>query len=125
MKRLINVLIGVLIGTAVTLLCMLAFSAITMFFDVDRGFLPFFATASIAVGGLTASMYAAKKIGDRGYLVGIIVGLAVFAVITLISLAVSDGGITYNTLFHLLIITLSSAIGGIIGVNIGKNKKYI
>ncbi len=124
-KIIINTAVGLIIGVGSTLLLMLLFAALMLSLDIDRNMASPFATISAAVGALLSSLFAARKIGDRGYLVGLLVGLAAFAVITAISLIVSPNGLGYNTLFHLIIITLSSVIGGILGVNVGKSKKYI
>lgn len=53
-----------------------------------------------------------------------IVGLTVFVMITLLSLVMGNG-FSINTLFHFIIVTLSSLVGGIMGVNGKKRKKYI
>ena len=52
-------------------------------------------------------------------------GIVTFAVVTLVSLIVDDGGFTQNTIFHFVIIMLASLIGAILGVNKTSNKKYI
>jgi len=116
---------SILIGVGVTVVAMLVFAAAMLFLEVDRGLAKPFATVSVALGSLFASMYAAKKIGDRGYLIGALVGLAVFAVITIIALILNEGNFTNNTIFHFVIIVLASIIGGIVGVNKDKSKKYI
>ena len=83
-----------------------------------------FATVSLGVGGFVSAFYAAKKLARKGFLIGALVGGVSFVAILLISLFVDKGGITFNTLFHFIIIMLSSLIGGIIGVN-KSAKKYI
>lgn len=116
---------GGAIGVAVSLIFMLIFSAVLLFFNLDRTYAKPFSTVSVAVGSFAASFYAAKKIGDRGYLSGIIVGTSVFVLITLISMIINKAGLNINTLFHFIIIVFSSVTGGIFGVNRDKGKKYI
>lgn len=84
-----------------------------------------FATVSLAAGSLVSAFYLARKIAKKGFLVGLLVGGAEFIIVTLISMFVDKGGITVNTLFHLIIILLSSLIGGIVGVNKAGKQKYI
>ena len=84
-----------------------------------------FATVSLAAGGFVSAFYFAKKIAKKGFLVGLLVGGAEFIIVTFISLFADKGGITVNTLFHLIIILLSSLIGGIVGVNKAGKQKYI
>lgn len=116
---------GVIFGLITTLLLMLGFSALILALDIDRAYAQVLSTVSVATGCFVASLYSAHKIGGRGYLVGLIIGIVTFGVITIISLIVNKGGLTSNTLFRLAIVVLASMIGGIVGVNRGKNKKYI
>ncbi len=116
---------GALIGVAVTLISMCLFAAVILFCGLDRGYSVPFATISLALGSFTAAYIVSRKSERRGYLIGTLIGLVTFAVVTIISLVVNKNGLTMNTLFHFIIIVLASAIGGILGVNKGKNKKYI
>lgn len=116
--------ISALIGVAVTFLLMLLFAAIVHLGNIDRKILPVLSTVSMAFGAFAAAFFSAKRIKDKGYLVGTVVGCIAFAVVTVISLIVSKGGLTLNTVFHFLITIISSIIGGIVGVN-SNSKKYI
>lgn len=116
---------AVVLGVAITLVFMLLFAVLIYFMGLDRAYSTPFATISVAAGSFSAAFYIAKKRGDRGYLVGIVTGVLVFAVITVLSLIINRSGFNTNTIFHLIIILLSSTVGGILGVNKGKNKKYI
>lgn len=116
--------VGAVFGVVATVITMLIFSAILLFLNIDRAYAAPFATISLAVGGFIASLYTAKKIGDKGYLVGLIIGLIVFVFITVLSLILGNS-LSLNTLFHFIIIILSAIVGGIVGVNQNKHKKYI
>lgn len=116
---------GAVLGVITTVLLMLAFAALILVLDIDRAYAQVLSTVSIAAGSFAASLYSAKKIGGKGYLVGLLVGIVAFGVLTVISLIVNKGGLTATTLFRLAIVVLASMIGGIIGVNRGRNKKYI
>ena len=115
---------GGLFGVVVSLIVMLIFSAALLLFNIDRAYATPFATISVGIGSFFASQITAKKIGDKGYIIGLIIGLVVFFLITLLSLILGNG-LSLNTLFHFIIIMLSSLAGGITGVNSGKTKKYI
>jgi len=115
---------GGILGVAVTIAVMLIFSLVLLFSNLDRAYAAPFATISISAGTFFASRYAAKKIGDHGYLIGLVVGVVTFVIITVISLIVGNK-FSMHTLFHFVIILLSSFVGGILGVNIKKSKKYI
>ena len=119
------ILRGMIMGVLVTAAAMLIFAVLMLVFEVDRRFAVPFSTVSIALGTFFAALFAARRIGDKGYLIGLIVGGLTFAVITLVSLFLSKNGLSYNTLFHFVIMLLSSLIGGIWGVNRKKTQKYI
>lgn len=121
----IYILAGAIIGLITTIISMLVFSAAIYFLNLDRAYSVPLGTVSLALGSFFAAYFVARKSESKGYLTGTIVGLISFALVTVISLIVNKTGLTVNTLFHLIIIVLSSAIGGIIGVNKGKNKKLI
>lgn len=115
---------GTILGVSVCLVTMLIFSAVLLFLNIDRAYATPFATISVAIGCFIAARHTAKKIGDKGYLVGLIIGSVVFTAITALSLILGNG-LSLNTLFHFIIMMLSSLVGGIMGVNKNKHKKYI
>ena len=114
-----------LIEVLTTILAMFLFAAVLYFLEGGFQYSPLFASISLGVGCFTASLYASKKIGQKGLLVGSIVGGITFAVITLVSLMASKDIFTLNTLFKLIILMLMSFIGGVLGVNSKQNQKYI
>ena len=117
-------LVGAIFGMLGTFAAMLIFAAVLLFFNIDRAYATPFATIILAVGSFIASRYTAKKIGDKGYLIGIIIGAVLFVFITALSLIVGNS-LSLNTFFHFVIIMLSSIVGGIMGVNKDKHKKFI
>lgn len=117
-------LLGALLGVLSALASMMIFAVALLLLDIDRAYAAPFATLSLAIGSFFASRKTSKIIGDKGYITGLIVGLTVFVIITLLSLILGNG-FSINTLFHFIIVTLSSLVGGIMGVNGKKRKKYI
>ena len=115
--------LGGIIGLVVSLVAMLIFATVLLLFDIDRAYATPFATVSVGVGSFFASKIASCKIGDKGYLTGLIVGMITFVLITAVSLILGNG-LSLNTLFHFVIIMLASVSGGILGVN-KKQKKFI
>ena len=124
-KGYLSYIFGFLIGAIVTAVFIVLFALVMYLSGAAFKYAPVFATLSVALGNLAASFFTAKRQGNRGWLVGAIMGGITFILITLISLIINRGGVTLNTLFHFIIIMLSSLIGGIIGVNNGKSHKYI
>ncbi len=84
-----------------------------------------FATLSVAIGSFIASFLTAKKLGNNGWLAGLIIGGITFLLMTLIALIANGSGLTVNTLFRFIILILASLIGGVLGVNKGNSHKYI
>ncbi len=117
-------IIGGILGVLSSLAAMLVFAVVLLILNIDRAYAAPFATISVAFGSFIASRSAAKKIGDKGYLTGLIIGIIVFTFITALSLILGNG-LTINTLFHFIIILLSSLAGGIMGVNSKRHKKLI
>ena len=110
-------IISVLIQTAVTFILVAVFALIINLADLDYKYAPVFGSVAVGLGSLAGAMrYSAKK-KSKGYLIGLAFGGATFLIVTLIGLILNGGGLTLNTLFHLIIIMLSSLSGGIIGVN--------
>ena len=116
---------GGILGIVVTAVSVALFSAVILFLEMDRIYAPAFATVSLSLGAFFASRYAAKKIGKKGYLTGLVMGLLFFCAVTLFALVFDGNGGGFTTVFRLIIVTLSALIGGISGVNKDKNKKYI
>ena len=118
-------ILGFVIGIVVTAVFITLFAVIMYLSGSAFKYAPVFATVSVAIGSLTAAFFTVKKQGSHGLIVGAVIGGITFILITLISLIINRGGVTVNTLFHFIIIMLSSLIGGVIGVNKGKSHKYI
>lgn len=117
-------IVGGLVGVLSTLVTMLIFAAVLLVFNIDRAYAAPFATISVAIGSFIASYISAKKINNKGYLTGLVIGIVVFAIISILSL-IFGNSFSLNTIFHLIIIILASTVGGILGVNADKHKKYI
>ena len=114
-----------IIEVLTTVVAMFVFEAALYFLESGYQFSPLFATISLGIGCFLASLYAAGKVGQKGLLIGAIIGGATFIIVTLVGLMGSKEIFTLNTLFRLIILMLLSFIGGVIGVNKGQNQKYI
>mgnify|MGYP004706815307 CR=1 FL=1 len=110
---------------AVSAAAVILFALVMYIFASGFKYSALFATLSAALGACGAAFYISGKSGSRGWLIGAAVGGIVFCLLTLVSLTVNRGGLTQNTLFRLVIIMLSSVIGGILGVNRTSQHKYI
>jgi len=114
----------VTVGIITTILFVLIFSLIMNLFETDFKYSPVFGSISVALGSFAAAYYLSAKKKSKGYICGLIVGGVTFIIVTLIGMIINNGGITINTLFHLIIFLLSALSGGVLGVN-KKNGKFI
>lgn len=120
--RIIWYAISVAVGFVVTFVFMLVLAAISVALDLPESAASPISSVTAAAGGLVASFISSKKIGSGGLINGLICGFAIFLIITLVALILDDGGLSMATLFHLVVLVLSSLIGGIWGVNSGQKK---
>ena len=112
-----TLLIGALSGLVATVGFICIFAVFMLLTNLDRMYASLFATLSVSAGAFISAFYVAKRVNMKGILSGLITGLSYFVIIAAVSLAIDGSGFTSNTLFHLIIILLSSAIGGITGAN--------
>ena len=122
--KILPTIISVLLQMAVTLILVAVFALIINLTDIDYKYAPVFGSVALGLGSLAGAMRHSAKKKSKGYLIGLAFGGATFLIVTLIGLILNGGGLTSNTLFHFIIIMLSSLSGGILGVNMG-GKKYI
>ena len=113
----------VLLQLAITFGFIALFAVLMYLTEMDNKFSPLFASLSLGGGAFSSAYFYSSKQKNKGYLNGLIIGTVTFLIITLIGLILSNS-FTINTLFHLVIIILSSVIGGILGVN-KKGERYI
>ena len=122
--KILPTIISVLLQMAVTLILVAVFALIINLTDIDYKYAPVFGSVAVGFGSLAGAMRHSAKKKSKGYLIGLAFGGATLLIVTLIGLILNGGGLTSNTLFHFIIIMLSSLSGGILGVNMG-GKKYI
>ena len=121
----INYIKAFILEAAVTAVFIAIFSGVCCFASGGLKYAAVFATVSAAAGAFAAAWFLARKMGSKGWLIGLAVGFASFALITLASLIINRGSVTGTTLFHLVIIILSAMIGGVLGVNKNTGKNYL
>lgn len=71
---------------------------------------------------LSSGFLIAQKIDSRGYISGLIIGGINFILLFLISI-ILNCELSLSYLLYLLILLLSSTMGGMFGINIKKSKK--
>ena len=124
-EKIIKYSLSVFFAFVLSAFVMFIVSFLLNFVDVSTNFIPLISTVCVSAGCFLSSFFTAKKQIDKGFIVGLIIALSTFLLIMIISFIIGNNGLSLNTLFHFVIITISSVIGGILGINYGKNKKYI
>ena len=115
---------SILLQSGSTVLFIVLFAVVMLLCEIDNKFAPIFASVAVGIGAFTNAFFVSSKKKEKGYLYGILIGTITFILITLIGLIIGNGRFSINTLFHFIIINLSSVVGGIMGVN-KKGEKYI
>lgn len=110
------VILGVAFSGLVFIVLAAAVALLFYLFDINRNYIPFFSTLALSIACFLGSFLAAKKAGDKGYIIGGAVGVFFFLAVTVVSIF-TGGRLTLNTLFHFILFSLSSLIGGVLGVN--------
>ena len=117
--------IGVSVGLLLTALCMVLFAAILAAYDVSDFLVTVFSLTALVLGAVAAGFTASKLYGKNGLLIGMVVGVVLFALILLVSLAINPQSVTIQTLIKLVVTVLCAGLGGILGVNLKRRKKLI
>lgn len=123
-RTLKKLLFGLLIGLVSSLVIILIFSIVMTMKDIPQGFVPTLSAIAVAVGGLAGGFTCAKLMKKSGLVVGIISGIILYAVLLLTGLAFGSKGVDLSTLIKLVIAVVCGGMGGIMGVNTRKSRKY-
>lgn len=118
-------LFGAAIGAAGITLLLFGMAFVLTLRDFSLSSTAVFSCVALGLGSAIGGFAASKRLGSRGMLIGAVTGCVLFVLILLASLIVSAGGITVFSLIKAVVVTASAALGGIGGVNIQKQEKYI
>lgn len=121
----ISVMIGIISGLILILLLSLILSFVMTVVDFPQLLVSLSATLSFSAGGFLTGVISAKLNKNKGLLIGALAGLFLFLLIALIGLLVAGGGIGTKFLIRFAVTVISSAIGGIIGVNLGSKRNVL
>ena len=92
--------------------------------DVPEGYAAIAADTAVIVSSLAAGTAAAKVLKMRGLMVGIVMGAVYYAVLMIVGLIFFNTELTAAAATRLIMIVISSAIGGVLGVNVRIKKKW-
>ena len=115
-------LFGTLAGALCTLLLLFAAAALCVATDVPAALVPLLAFCSCAIGAGCGGIVAGKIARKNGWLIGLLCGLCLWLLLSLIGFACVGGTVAAHALVCGAICLLLGAAGGIIGVNVRHNK---
>ena len=99
-------------------------SLIMVVFGIDKGWIPFFTSFSLATSTFISSFFLGKGIGKKSIIVGSVYAIWLYLIVSIISAVIAGGKISLSSLFNFLIIFLASLVGAVFGAN-AKNKRKI
>ncbi len=121
----VRFVIFLLLGVVMTLVSLFLFALVITVLDLQGFYNGIFATISLIIGTFLSAFFYVSKIKSKGFLNGVLLGAAIYIIVFIASLIISDKGFTLSSLFHLLSSLLSGGIAGIIQVNKKQNLKYL
>lgn len=121
-RWLLPVLFGAAMGLLVTSAILTVLSLILTLQDIPQGIIQPLAIVSMAVGALVSGYLAARIVGKRGLLCGLLSGTVCCLILLVLSLAITDVSTDITQGVQLILALAASAFGGVMGVG-SRNKR--
>ena len=110
---------GVLRGFMLTLVALLIYSVVLKFATLSDGISSMFILVLTLISILYGSIFSAKKISKKGWLVGASVGLLYIVIIYLVSLlAGREAALSLKDLIRVTLAVVVGGLSGMLGINI-------
>lgn len=122
-KNVKAIAISIGVGIALCSLMLLIFSFIVSSNDVPQGLIYPMTIFAACLSGFVSGYVVSRIIRKNGLAWGALCGLILFVVVAIVDFAIGFNGFGILGLIKLLVLLLSSAIGGFIGVNRKKKLK--
>lgn len=102
-----------------TIICVIIFSIITFFVPVSEGFRNIFILVITLLSVMYGSIYASKKTGHKGWLVGLILAFIYIIIVYLISGLVGRGlSLQFKDFLRIILALFVGLLSGMLGINI-------
>ncbi|MGI6269439.1 MAG: TIGR04086 family membrane protein [Candidatus Howiella sp.] len=118
------VLYGLICGVIATVFMLFVLAFVMTLKDVPAAAVSAFSSLAVGFGGLCGGFFASRKAGRKGLFFGAATGIFLYIIVLCASLIVNSGAFSVMSIIKLAITVLSAAIGGILGVNMKKRRKY-
>ncbi|MHC6180668.1 TIGR04086 family membrane protein [Clostridium sp. JNZ X4-2] len=110
---------GVIRGFIITVILLLIFAVVMTFIEVSSGvsYIVYLVTTIVSI--MYASIYAVRKIGERGWLIGIIVTLLYLFILYVVSIISGNSAVIgVDGIRRLVLALMVGALSGMIGINL-------
>lgn len=113
------ILKGIALAYIVTLIMMLIFSLFLTYTSLKESMIPVLNTIIMIGSIVLGSIYLTLKVGEKGWLNGMIIGVLYFIILLLLNkLIINDLNLSIFSFTKLLISIVTGIIGGMIGINL-------
>ena len=119
-----SVAVGTGVGVAATLIFMLVSAFLMVSVDLAEGASAVMASVSISIGALIGGFVAAKYNKHGGLFCGLFSGAGMFLFFAALAL-IMGSAIGFNLLVRLVLCAFFGAVGGILGINLQRKRKYV
>ena len=116
------VVIGACVGAIACLLVLLVMAAVMAAQNIQKAAMTPMAIVAAAFGSFIGGIVAAKISGEKGLLYGAVAGLQLYVVVIIAGFSVLQDVRGATILIKLAVMVCSSAVGGIIGVNMKRRR---
>lgn len=110
---------GIALAYIITIIMMLLFSLLLTYTSLKESMIPILNTIIIIVSIVLASIYLTIKIGEKGWMNGMIIGMLYFLILLLLNkIIINDSNLSLISFSKFIISIVTGIIGGMIGINL-------
>lgn len=117
--------IGTAIAVIVSAVVIILFAGVMTVVDIPKSYAFPLSSIAMGMGSFFGARYSAKKLKEKGYLCGLVIGLILFLLGTIVGIFVNGVQFTALTPLRAIISILMGMIGGITGINSGNARSLV
>lgn len=116
---------GIIISFFATLIFIILSAFAISLADVSEGVMQVISVLSVAFGAFIGGFFTSKLKREKGLVTGAVIGFLLFVLITIFSMIVSGASMTIFTALKFVASVVSASLGGVIGVNFKRKRKFL
>ena len=124
-EKLVIYALSVAVGSVVVIISLFIAASFCLATDMSDNFSTLVSGICLGIGAFVAGFLACKKIRSGGIINGGLCGILLYFLVFVFSLFISRNGFSAVSISHSAISIVSSAIGGVFGVNLSQKRKII